>query len=33
MAWALAIIYVGVAMGWDRRAEAILARFGRKSGQ
>jgi uncharacterized membrane protein (DUF485 family) len=33
MAWALAILYVGVAMGWDRRAEAILARFGKKSGQ
>jgi uncharacterized membrane protein (DUF485 family) len=33
MAWALAIIYVAVAMGWDRRAESILARFGKKSGK
>lgn len=29
MAWILAFIYVGAALGWDRRAAEILARFGK----
>jgi uncharacterized membrane protein (DUF485 family) len=31
MAWALALVYVAVAAGWDRRASALLQRLmGRK---
>ena len=29
MAWILAAIYVVVAAGWDRKAAAVLAQFGR----
>ena len=29
MAWAIAAIYVSVAAGWDRKAAALLTRFGR----
>lgn len=29
MAWTLAAIYVVVAAGWDRKAVAVLAKFGR----
>lgn len=32
MAWALALVYAAVAIGWDRRAAALLAKFG-KEGQ
>ncbi|MDX2080676.1 MAG: DUF485 domain-containing protein [Terrimicrobiaceae bacterium] len=32
MAWALALVYAAVATGWDRRAAALLAKFG-KEGQ
>ncbi|GAB4169696.1 MAG: hypothetical protein Fur0032_08310 [Terrimicrobiaceae bacterium] len=29
MAWAVAFLYVAAAMGWDRKAEEILRKFGR----
>lgn len=29
MAWVIAFLYVAAAMGWDRKAEAILRKFGR----
>lgn len=31
MAWFLALLYVGAAAGWDRRAAAVLAKFNRHS--
>ncbi len=30
MAWTLAFLYVAAAAGWDRKATAILAKFGQK---
>jgi len=30
MAWVLAAIYVGVAAGWDKQANVILARFNKR---